>query len=66
MWSCDQNALVQLRGAVPVVPIQVRAVVAALLDGLPDVWLELAKPPVFRYGARGFAQHGTETLHVLM
>jgi cytochrome P450 len=50
----------------PLARIEVRAAVAALLDTFPNLRLDPANPPVFHYGARGFVQHGTETLHVLM
>lgn len=50
----------------PLARIEVHAAVAALLDTFPDLRLDPAAPPVFHYGARGFVQHGTETLNVLL
>jgi cytochrome P450 len=50
----------------PLARIEVRSAVAALLDVFPNLRLDPANPPAFHYGARGFVQHGTEELHVLM
>lgn len=50
----------------PLARIEVRAAVAELLDTFPGLRLDPADPPVFRYGARGFVQHGTDRLSVLL
>lgn len=44
----------------------VRVAVATLLDAFPNLRLDPAQPPAFRYGARGFVQHGTDDLNVLL
>jgi cytochrome P450 len=49
----------------PLAKIEVRAALTALLAACPDLRLDPDRPPSFRYGARGFVQHGTESLHVL-
>nr|CTQ95831.1 putative cytochrome P450 hydroxylase [Kibdelosporangium sp. MJ126-NF4] len=48
----------------PLARIEVRAALDALLDRFPRI--RLAHPLEFRYGARGFVQHGTEELPVLL
>ncbi|MCE7006861.1 cytochrome P450 [Kibdelosporangium philippinense] len=48
----------------PLARIEVRAALDALLDRFPRIRLE--RPLDFRYGARGFVQHGTEELPVLL
>lgn len=50
----------------PLAKIEVRAAVSALLDACPGLRLDPDRPPSFRYGARGFVQHGTDALHVLL
>jgi len=50
----------------PLARIEVRAAVETLLDTFPNLRLDPAAPPDFRYGARGFVQHGTEALNVLL
>jgi len=50
----------------PLAKIEAAAAVTALLDAFPNLRLDPAHPPVFHYGARGFVQHGTEELRVLM
>jgi cytochrome P450 len=50
----------------PLARIEVRAAVEALLDTFPNLRLDPAHPPAFRYGARGFVQHGTDALTVLL
>jgi cytochrome P450 len=50
----------------PLARIEVRAAVATLLDTFPNLRLDPTNPPAFRYGARGFVQHGTDTLNVLL
>lgn len=50
----------------PLARIEVRAAVSALLDASPGLRLDPDRPPSFRYGARGFVQHGTDALHVLL
>jgi len=49
----------------PLARIEARAALNALLDRFPNLRLDPEHPPVFHYGARGFVQHGTETLRVL-
>ena len=49
----------------PLARIEVRAAVEALLDAFPNLRLDHERPPSFHYGARGFVQHGTESLSVL-
>ncbi|MEV0460457.1 cytochrome P450 [Catellatospora methionotrophica] len=49
----------------PLARIEVSAAVTALLDACPRLRLNPAAPLSFRYGARGFVQHGTEALPVL-
>ncbi|ONI81001.1 hypothetical protein ALI144C_20765 [Actinosynnema sp. ALI-1.44] len=48
----------------PLARIEVRAALDALLDRFPRI--RLAGPLEFRYGARGFVQHGTEEVPVLL
>jgi cytochrome P450 len=48
----------------PLARIEVQAALNALLDRFPRIRLE--RPLDFRYGARGFVQHGTEELPVLL
>ncbi|WP_169798895.1 cytochrome P450 [Kibdelosporangium phytohabitans] len=48
----------------PLARIEVRAALDALLDWFPRI--RLARPVEFRYGARGFVQHGTQELPVLL
>ncbi|CAM4168383.1 cytochrome P450 [Kibdelosporangium persicum] len=48
----------------PLARIEVRAALDALLDRFPGIRLE--RPLNFFYGARGFVQHGTEQLPVLL
>ncbi|SMD24074.1 cytochrome P450 [Kibdelosporangium aridum] len=48
----------------PLARIEVRAALDALLDRFPRIRLE--RPVEFSYGARGFVQHGTEELPVLL
>jgi cytochrome P450 len=50
----------------PLARIEVRAAVSALLDAFPSLRLDPSRPPAFHYGARGFVQHGTEALSVLL
>ena len=50
----------------PLAKIEARAALAALLDACPDLRLDPDRPPSFHYGARGFVQHGTDALHVLL
>jgi cytochrome P450 len=50
----------------PLAKIEARAALTALLDAFPNLRLDPANPPSFHYGARGFVQHGTEALSVLM
>jgi cytochrome P450 len=50
----------------PLAKIEARAAVTALLETFPNLRLDPANPPSFHYGARGFVQHGTEALSVLM
>ncbi len=50
----------------PLARIEVRAAIETLLDEFPDLRLDPGDPPVFHYGARGFVQHGTEKLSVLL
>jgi cytochrome P450 len=50
----------------PLARIEVQAAVSALLNAFPRLRLDPARPPAFHYGARGFVQHGTETLSVRM
>jgi cytochrome P450 len=49
----------------PLAKIEVQAALNALLDRFPNVHLDPERPLSFRYGARGFVQHGTEALPVL-
>lgn len=49
----------------PLARIEVRAALTELLARFPNLRLDPDRPPIFRYGARGFVQHGTEALHVL-
>ncbi|TDV53565.1 cytochrome P450 [Actinophytocola oryzae] len=48
----------------PLARIEVQAAVTALLDAVPALRVDPADPPSFHYGARGFVQHGTESLRV--
>lgn len=50
----------------PLARIEVRAALDTLLDRFPRLRLDPAEPLSFRYGARGFVQHGTEKLPVLL
>jgi cytochrome P450 len=50
----------------PLARIEVRAALIALLATCPDVRLDPDSELSFSYGARGFVQHGTEALHVLL
>jgi cytochrome P450 len=50
----------------PLARIEVRAALSALLDAFPGLRLDPAAPPAFHYGARGFVQHGTESLTVVL
>jgi cytochrome P450 len=50
----------------PLARIEVGAAVSALLDSFPSMRLDPSRPPSFHYGARGFVQHGTESLSVLL
>lgn len=50
----------------PLARIEARAALTALLTACPDLRLNPGSPPRFRYGARDFVQHGTESLHVLL
>jgi cytochrome P450 len=50
----------------PLARIEVRAAISALLDAFPSMRIDTSRPPAFHYGARGFVQHGTETLSVLL
>lgn len=49
----------------PLARIEVRAAVDALLDACPALRLDPDRPMSFRYGARGFVQHGTDAVPVL-
>lgn len=49
----------------PLAKIEVRAALRELLARFPNLRLDPDRSPEFHYGARGFVQHGTETLHVL-
>jgi cytochrome P450 len=50
----------------PLAKIEARAALTALLDACPHLRLDPDRPPSFYYGARGFVQHGTDALHVLL
>jgi cytochrome P450 len=50
----------------PLARIEARAALSALLAACPDVRLDPDSPPSFYYGARGFVQHGTDALPVLL
>ncbi|GAB3981396.1 cytochrome P450 [Actinoallomurus acanthiterrae] len=50
----------------PLARIEARAALTALFAACPDIRLDPDSPPTFFYGARGFVQHGTETLNVLL
>ncbi len=50
----------------PLAKIEVHAAVDALLDAYPMLRLDPDRDLSFRYGARGFVQHGTEALPVLL
>jgi cytochrome P450 len=50
----------------PLARIEAKAGLTALLAASPELRLDPDKPPAFHYGARGFVQHGTEALHVLL
>lgn len=50
----------------PLARIEVRAALAELLRRFPNLRLDPEHPPVFHYGARGFVQHGTDELHVVL
>ncbi|WP_027345776.1 cytochrome P450 [Hamadaea tsunoensis] len=49
----------------PLARIEARAALSVLLDACPGLRLDPDRPLAFRYGARGFVQHGTDTLPVL-
>jgi cytochrome P450 len=49
----------------PLARIEVTAALNTLLDTYPDLRLDPEAPLSFRYGARGFVQHGTDALPVL-
>ncbi|SDJ27803.1 Cytochrome P450 [Actinokineospora alba] len=49
----------------PLARIEVRAAVDALLDGCPGLRLDPGQELTFRYGARGFVQHGTDAVPVV-
>lgn len=49
----------------PLARIEVRAAINALLDSCPALRLDPDRPMSFRYGARGFVQHGTDAVPVL-
>lgn len=50
----------------PLAKIEARAALNALLDACPDLRLDPDHTPSFHYGARGFVQHGADSLHVLL
>jgi cytochrome P450 len=50
----------------PLARIEVKAALTELLTRFPNLRLDPDRPPAFHYGARGFVQHGTEALHVLL
>lgn len=50
----------------PLAKIEVCEALAALLEMFPNLRLDPIRSPTFRYGARGFVQHGTEALNVLL
>jgi cytochrome P450 len=50
----------------PLARIEVRAALTALFAACPDVRLAPGSEPSFHYGARGFVQHGTDALPVLL
>jgi cytochrome P450 len=50
----------------PLARLEARAALDALLDRFPQIRLDPDRPPTFRYGARGFVQHGTDALPVLL
>ncbi|WP_020524459.1 cytochrome P450 [Catelliglobosispora koreensis] len=50
----------------PLARIEARAALAALLAMFPELRLDPAAEPSFFYGARGFVQHGSEELRVLL
>ncbi len=50
----------------PLAKIEVGAALTALLDVAPGLRFDPERPPEFHYGARGFVQHGTEAMHVLL
>jgi cytochrome P450 len=50
----------------PLARIEVRAALDIVLDRFPGLRLDPDQPLSFRYGARGFVQHGTDTLPVLL
>lgn len=50
----------------PLARIEARAALTALFTACPDIRLAPDAPPSFHYGARGFVQHGTESLNVLL
>jgi cytochrome P450 len=49
----------------PLARLEARAALSALLNGCPRLRLDPAAELCFHYSARGFPQHGTETLRVL-
>jgi cytochrome P450 len=50
----------------PLAKIEARAALDALLDRFPQIRIDPDEAPEFRYGARGFVQHGTDALPVLL
>ena len=50
----------------PLARIEARAGLTALFAVAPDLRTDPDRPLTFHYGARGFVQHGTEALHVLL
>lgn len=50
----------------PLAKIEARAALNAMLDRFPQLRLSPTEPLSFHYGARGFVQHGTEALPVLL
>ncbi|CRK54986.1 putative cytochrome P450 hydroxylase [Alloactinosynnema sp. L-07] len=50
----------------PLAKIEVRAAVDALLDAYPNLRSDPDRPMSFQYGARGFVQHGTDAVPVLL
>lgn len=50
----------------PLAKIEAHAALNAMLDRFPHLCLSPGEPLSFHYGARGFVQHGTEALPVLL